>query len=233
MTLAQTGATPADAAQPERDRLRSDAQHNRERILAVARETLADSRDVSLNSIAKKAGVGPGTLYRHFPSREALVLAVYREDVRSLTDSPADLLAQHEPLRALRLWLDRLAICVMTNRNLAEALQSATGDSLAGGPGGRVAAAAAQLVAACQEDGSITLDVEAREAILLISFLWRIESGPHAADRVARLLDVIMSGMQAGAPRSSSRANKRRPARPPLWLRRRLSLGSLSMHRSR
>src|SRR5580704_12330249 len=89
--------------------LRADAQQNRQRILEAAREAFAASGEASLNSIAKKAGVGPGTLYRHFPSREALVLAVYRYDVQKLADAAAELLSEHEPLRALRLWFDRLA----------------------------------------------------------------------------------------------------------------------------
>ena len=66
---------------------RADAQHNRERILEAAHDAFADSGDASLNSIAKRAGVGAGTLYRHFPTREALILAVYRHDVQQLADS--------------------------------------------------------------------------------------------------------------------------------------------------
>jgi AcrR family transcriptional regulator len=69
------------------DTLRADAQQNRDRILKVAHDAFARSSDASLNSIAKQAGVGAGTLYRHFPTREALLLAVYRHDVQTLVDS--------------------------------------------------------------------------------------------------------------------------------------------------
>ena len=72
--------------------MRSDAEQNRARILEAARTALAESADASLNSIAKLAGVGPGTLYRHFPNREALMLAVYREDVRQLVEAAPALL---------------------------------------------------------------------------------------------------------------------------------------------
>src|SRR3981189_2908491 len=92
-------------AQPQR----SDALKNREAILQAAHDALAESPHASLNSIAKRAGVGPGTLYRHFPTREALVLAVYRHDVQQLVDSAPVLLEEHSPLDALRLWFDRLA----------------------------------------------------------------------------------------------------------------------------
>src|ERR1700746_127892 len=92
----------------EPDALRADAQLNRERILEAARDALTASGDASLNSIAKKAGVGPGTLYRHFPNREALVLAVYRYDVQRLVDAAPGLLEHHAPLAAVRIWFERL-----------------------------------------------------------------------------------------------------------------------------
>src|ERR1700752_1017766 len=76
----------------ENPRLRSDAQRNREHILQVAHDAFAESGATSLNEIAKRAGVGPGTLYRHFPTREALILAVYRRDIQRLVDSVDDLL---------------------------------------------------------------------------------------------------------------------------------------------
>src|SRR5580700_10735083 len=89
--------------------LRADAQKNRAKILDAARAALAAAPDASLNSIAKAAGVGPGTLYRHFPNREALVLAVYRQEIQALVDLAPALIAKHPPLVALRLWFDRLA----------------------------------------------------------------------------------------------------------------------------
>src|SRR5882757_859894 len=101
-------------AREQGEHLRADAQHNRDRILEVARDAFAASGEVSLNSIAKKAGVGPGTLYRHFPSREALLLAEY------------------SPLRALRLWFDRLAYYGRIKHGLADVLHAATSDGLVG-----------------------------------------------------------------------------------------------------
>src|SRR5690348_3307239 len=104
---------------------RADAQQNRERILQAAHDALAESDDASLNSIAHRAGVGAGTLYRHFPSREALILAVYRHDVQALVDSVSDVLAEYGPLDAFRVWFERLADYVRVKHGLGEALHSA------------------------------------------------------------------------------------------------------------
>jgi AcrR family transcriptional regulator len=227
MTQVETRATSADSADRERDSLRSDAQQNRKRILSVARDALATSRDASLNSIARMAGVGPGTLYRHFPSRDALVLAVYQEDVRMLNDSATGLLARHEPAQALRLWFEHLASYGMTNHNLADALQSATTAAAIDVTCAPITTAGAYLLSACQQDGSVGPDIEPDDIWLLLAFLWRIEPGPSAPVRVARLLDVIMSGLHAGAPRNAS-PFRRRPGRRRLGRPRRLSVISPS-----
>src|SRR3954468_12890029 len=109
---------------------RADALQNRARIVEVARDALTADGDASLNSIAKKAGVGPGTLYRHFPNREALVLAVYRPHVQQRADSAPALLGEHPPLDALRLWFDRLAYYGRIKHGLADVLHAATSDGL-------------------------------------------------------------------------------------------------------
>src|ERR1700741_5547888 len=88
---------------------RSDALRNRDHILQVSPDAFAESGTTSLNEIAKRAGVGPGTLYRHFPTREALILAVYRRDVQRLVDSVDDLLHTYAPLDAFRVWFHTLA----------------------------------------------------------------------------------------------------------------------------
>lgn len=205
----QGGSPRADSARP--DSLRADAQQNRDRILEAAREAFAASGDASLNSIAKKAAVGPGTLYRHFPSREALVLAVYRYDVQRLADSAAELLAENEPLRALRLWFDRLAYYGMIRQGLANALHAATSDDLAGETYGPVIGAITLLLTACEKDGSIQPGIDPDDVVLLLGFLWRIDPGPNAGTRAARLLDLVMAGLQTGAPRAGR--PKPRPVR--------------------
>src|ERR1700749_2255708 len=88
--------------------MRADAEQNRARILAAATAALAESSDATLSSIARRAGVGQGTMYRHFPSREDLLLAVYRQDVQAVIDAAPTLLARYPPDEALRRWFDRL-----------------------------------------------------------------------------------------------------------------------------
>lgn len=207
--------------------LRADAQHNRQRILGVAREALAISADASLNSIAKKAGVGPGTLYRHFPSREALILAVYRYDVEQLADAAPKLLVDHSPIEALRLWFDRLAHYAMSKHGLAEVLPAATNDGLTGDSEPVVGAITA-LLTACEEDGSIGPGRDPADVLLVLGSLRHIAPGPRAEARATRLLDLVMDGLRAGAStparkqkrsRQGSGPNAFRPAWPRRWPR--------------
>ena len=177
----------------------ADARHNRDRILEVARDALAAASDASLNSIAKAAGVGPGTLYRHFPNLEALVLAVYRHDVQQLADSAPILLAKHPPLDALRLWFDRLAHYGRIKHGLADVLHAATSDGLAGETYGPVIDAITLLLRACDEAGSIQPGLDPDNVLLLMGFLWRIDDADWDA-RASRLLNLVMNGLRAGAP---------------------------------
>src|ERR1700748_3643581 len=103
---------------------RADALENRDRLIAVAREALRKSPDASLNSIAKQAGVGAGTLYRHFPNREALVFAVYKDDVEEVSAQVPQILAEHPPVDALRLWFEMLSARIRPRHGLGEALRS-------------------------------------------------------------------------------------------------------------
>jgi len=224
-----TAMTAADATDQQRDPLRADAQENRERILEAARRAFAESGDASLNSIAKKAGVGPGTLYRHFPSREALVLAVYRYDVQKLADAAAELLADNRPARALRVWFDHLAYYGRIKHGLADVLHSATSDGLAGETYGPVVGAIRLLLTACEKEGSIPPGIDPDDVLLLLGFLWRIDPGPDAATRAGRLLDLIMAGLEAGAV-GSGRPERRAARRASRRLGRlgRLSLLSVS-----
>lgn len=183
--------------QPGRPARRADAELNRSRILDAARESLAESGDASMQSIAKRAGIGQGTLYRHFPTREALVLEVHRHDVAELVDAAPALLAEHPPREALRLWLDRLALYGQIKRGLAGAFHTATHSQLAGEGYGPVINAITLLLDACKEVGAVRADIEAEEVLLLVGFLWRIETDDNWAVRTARMLDLVMAGLAA------------------------------------
>ncbi|HEX7827788.1 MAG TPA: helix-turn-helix domain-containing protein, partial [Mycobacterium sp.] len=104
--------------------VRADAHRNRERLLAAATAafTAADGTTVSLEAVARDAGVGIGTLYRHFPNREALVEAVYRAELAEVSASAAELLEQHAPVAALRHWMTRYASFVAAKQGMAESL---------------------------------------------------------------------------------------------------------------
>ena len=112
----------------EEKNLRADAQANRDRLLDVARAALAADPNASLNSIAKTAGVGAGTLYRHFPSREALVLGVYRKEIDALVALAPALLAAHPPLQAFQMWCDQLAAFSRIKHGVADMLHAAISD---------------------------------------------------------------------------------------------------------
>ncbi len=179
-----------------RSTMRSDAEQNRARIIDVARTALTASSDASLNSIAKLAGVGPGTLYRHFPNREALLLAVYRQDVRELIDAVPVLLAEHPPVTALRLWIERLAAYGRIKHGLADAMQAATRADLAGEHYGLVIAAITLLLEAGKAAGELRSDIDADELLLLVSFLWRTDLGTDGEARSRHLLDLVLDGLR-------------------------------------
>ncbi|WP_369256042.1 TetR/AcrR family transcriptional regulator [Streptomyces sp. R35] len=191
---------------PEKDApLRSDAQRNRERILEVALAELTCSADAPLSAIAKKAGVGQGTFYRNFPNREALVLEVYRYEVQQVADTAAQLLETHPPDQALREWMNRLAQYAMAKAGLADALRTATTTSTPRGTltsmgHGPVSSAVDLLLKANEEAGTIRPGVTPDDFVLAIAGLWQID--PHSAwqPRAARLLDLVMDGLRAGAP---------------------------------
>ncbi|MFG2553675.1 TetR/AcrR family transcriptional regulator [Streptomyces sp. NPDC048581] len=182
---------------------RSDAQRNRERILEVALAELSRSPDVPLSAIAKKAGVGQGTFYRNFPDREALVLEVHRHEVRQLVDSAEELLKTREPDDALRAWMDSLARYAATNVGLADALRQATGAT--GGPAkpgySLVVGAIELLLDANHEAGAIRPGVTADDFILAIAGLFQLDPAGDWRARATRLLDIVMDGLRAGAPR--------------------------------
>ncbi|WP_435808474.1 TetR/AcrR family transcriptional regulator [Streptomyces afghaniensis] len=181
---------------------RSDAQRNRERILEVALVELSRSPDVPLTVIAKKAGVGQGTLYRNFPNREALVLEVYRHEVQQLTDHAAELLKTREPDQALRIWMDHLARFIMAKTGLAEALRQAAGATGGPEPSGYslVFGSIESLLNANHEAGTIRPGVTADDFLLAIAGIWQIDIRGDWHAKTTRLLDLVMDGLRTGAP---------------------------------
>ncbi|WP_328346801.1 TetR/AcrR family transcriptional regulator [Streptomyces violaceus] len=182
--------------------LRSDAQRNRERILEVALTELTRSADAPLSVIAKKACVGQGTFYRHFPSREALVLEIYRHEMQQVADTAELLLESREPDRALREWMDRFARFAMAKAGLADAIRQAT--SAPGQPAkpghAPVTEAAELLLRAAEQAGTIRPGVTADDLFLTIGGLWTIDPHTDWQPRATRLLDLVMDALRVGAP---------------------------------
>jgi AcrR family transcriptional regulator len=180
--------------------LRTDAQENRERIMQAAWELVVEMPYASLNSIAKKAGVGIGTLYRHFPTREALVLAVYRHEVQQAADAAPALLEKLEPLDALREWMERMAQYGMTKVGLADVLDSvASHESLAAEAYEPIVGALTLLLRANEEAGTVRAGLDPDDVLLMMGFLWRIDPASDWRSRSNRLLDVLIDGLRAGA----------------------------------
>jgi AcrR family transcriptional regulator len=180
----------------ENPRLRADAQRNREHILQVAHDAFAESGATSLNEIAKRAGVGAGTLYRHFPTREELILAVYQHDIGRLVDSVPRVLAANAPLDAFRRWFRTLADYVRVKHGLGEALYSAAAQDAINKTYGPVVAAVGQLVAACIAEGSMRPGLDPGDVLLLMGFLWRVDAAPQGKQQAARIMEYVIEGLR-------------------------------------
>jgi AcrR family transcriptional regulator len=174
---------------------RSDAQRNRDHILQVAHDAFAESGTTSLNEIAKRAGVGPGTLYRHFPTREALILAVYRRDMQRLVDSVPDVLAIHPPLDAFRVWFHTLAEYVRVKHGLGEALHSAAIKDAINETYAPVVAAVGKLIDACVACEAMRPGLEPDDVLLLMGFMWRVEAGPEGKRQAERIIELVIDGL--------------------------------------
>ena len=180
---------------------RADARRNRERLLTAAAAAFAAGGDPSLEKVARDAGVGIGTLYRHFPSREALVEAVYRGELAAVCAAADDLLAEHEPAAALRLWLDRYADFVATKRGMADTFRAMVGDGTLASARTResVDGAVATLLAAGARAGSLRGDVEPDDVVTLLVGTFVAVDGLDDRARVARLLDLVCDGLRPRA----------------------------------
>lgn len=178
---------------------RADAQRNRTRILEVALSAFADDPQVSLNAIAKRAGVGPGTLYRHFPTREALLLEVYQQQIELLTASVDRLIGERTPLEAFRVWARQLAELLRVKHGLGEALETAPAQAIINATYAPVIDAIRQLLDAGETTGDFRQGVDAGDVLLLLSALWRVPPGADGLRQADRLLDLIVDSL-TGAP---------------------------------
>jgi AcrR family transcriptional regulator len=177
---------------------RSDAVQNREAILAAARFALTESADVSLNAIAKRADVANATLYRHFPTREQLILAVYRQEVRHLVDIADDLLAERDPSGALEAWVMALAQYAMTKQGLAGALQAATSPATELFPDvyEPIVGALGRILAAAGDAGVVRSGLRADDVVLLLAGLFQMDPTTDWPEQASRLYQLVLVGLR-------------------------------------
>ncbi|MFC5951006.1 TetR/AcrR family transcriptional regulator [Pseudonocardia lutea] len=185
---------------PESGRpLRADARRNRERLLEVAVEAFSQpGRDVSLEGIAKAAGVGIGTLYRHFPTREALVEAAYRSEVARLCDAVPGLLEAEPPDRAMRTWMDRFVDYMTAKRGMADTLRAivATGGNPYAETKARMREAVGAFLEAGAEEGTLRSDVDPGDVLAALSGITLSAGAPEQREQAGRLLDLVMDGLR-------------------------------------
>jgi AcrR family transcriptional regulator len=177
-------------------RLRADAAENRARIVEVARAVVASSDELKLNAIAKLAGVGQGTLYRHFPTREDLLAEVYRHDVEELVAAAPLLLAEHDPVTALACWFDRVADYARVKRGVFAAVEVGVWQDLSAHSLGPIGDALTALLQAGKAAGVVRPDVDARDVILLIGYLTRLDEQEWDT-RARHLLHVVLDGLRS------------------------------------
>ena len=180
--------------------LRADARRNRDLLLeaAVAAFSRDPDTEVTLDAIAKAAGVGIGTLYRHFPTREALVEAAYRNELGKLCDSAGDLLATLPPDRAVRAWMDHFVDYMTTKRGMAAALQAviASGGDPFAQSRTRMVAAITTLLTAGAAAGTVRADVDPADLLTSLSGVTLAAGQPAQRDQAGRLLDLLLDALR-------------------------------------
>ncbi len=183
--------------------LRADARENREKLLRVASERFAaGGPDVPLDPIAREAGVGIGTLYRHFPTREALIEAVYRNEVDQVCAAADTLLAERAPADALAEWMTRFVAYAATKRGLAGALKSIAASQAGLFPStrDRMREAIGKLLDAGIAAGEVRADVTAEDVFTSMNAIWTIDGQGEAwAAQALRVLGLLIDGLRFGA----------------------------------
>jgi AcrR family transcriptional regulator len=195
-----TDQTAAEAASAP-PKLRADAARNRARLIEAARGLFLSGppdAEVSLEQVAREAGVGIGTLYRHFPTRLDLLEAVYREEVDVLRQSADRLAAAHPPLEALERWLEVFVEYAATKKHIFHELIEATGrdSELITHSRATMTAAAEKMVGGAQEAGAIRTDVTAQDVIRLVGGCTMMPNFDRA--QLRRILTVVIDGLRVG-----------------------------------
>jgi AcrR family transcriptional regulator len=181
---------------PER-KPRTDALQNRERILVVAKEAFTNfGAGASLDDIAKQAGVGAGTLYRHFPTRDALIEAVYRSEVEKMAAAQRKFAESMPPIDALRAWMLLFVDHVAQKQIIAPALNSVAGgvSKLYEGSRSTIHGALDALVKRAIKSGHIRKDIDAQDLLRPLIGVFYVESGANWQQSARKLVDILIAG---------------------------------------
>ena len=189
--------TPRKSPQPAQRKPRADAQRNRERILEVAKDAFTRfGANASLDDIAKEAGVGPGTLYRHFPSRNDLLESVYRTEVEKLAAAQRKFAENMAPIDALRAWMLLFVDYIAAKHIIAPAL-----NTLVGGPsklfeGSRplIQGAIDALVKRAIKSGDIRKDIVPFDLLRALIGVSNVATTPDWQQSAKRLVDILIAG---------------------------------------
>ncbi|HEV7552194.1 MAG TPA: TetR/AcrR family transcriptional regulator [Candidatus Angelobacter sp.] len=176
---------------------RTDAQRNRERILEVAKQEFARSgTNASLDDIVRQAGVGAGTLYRHFPTREALIEAVYRTEVEKLAAAEKKFSETMPPIEALRAWMLLFVDYIATKQIIAPALNTLVGgpSKLYEGSRGQIQGAIDALVKRAIKSGDIRKDLDPFDLLRALVGVSNVASTPDWQQSARRLVDILITG---------------------------------------
>ena len=176
---------------------RTDAQRNRERILEVAKEAFTRSgANASLDDIAKEAGIGAGTLYRHFPTRDALIEAVYRTEVEKLAAAEKKFSESLPAIEALRAWMLLFVDYIATKQIIAPALNTVVGgpSKLFEGSRAQIQGAIESLVKRAIRSGDIRRDLEPFDLLRALIGVSHVASGPDWQQSARRLVDILITG---------------------------------------
>jgi AcrR family transcriptional regulator len=182
---------------PTQRKPRTDAQRNRERILEVAKQAFTQhGAEASLDDIAKQAAVGPGTLYRHFPTRDALIEAVYHTEVGKLAAAQRELSAKLPPVEALRAWMMLFVDYIAAKHIIAPALNSVVGGAsrLYESSRAQINGAIDALVKRAIKSGEIRKDVEPFDLLRALIGVSHVGTGPEWQQSARRLVDILIAG---------------------------------------
>jgi AcrR family transcriptional regulator len=189
--------TPKKHSKPVRRKPRADAIRNRERILEVAKEAFArDGANASLDDIAKQVGVGPGTLYRHFPTREDLLREVYRTELEKLAEAEQKLSQTMAPADALRTWLLLFVDAIAAKQLIAPALNTLLGDpkKVFEASYAKMHQAIRALVKRGIESGDIRRDLDPMDLLRALIGVSNVAMGPDWQQSAKRLVDILIAG---------------------------------------